>query len=203
MKKKVSLLHAWDHQPHFSTQDLPMLLHYQCKQGGSYYSMVLIEHLALQGHKVLLLTWYPQAKEQFLQDTPTLASQTILVDTREDIQTHQDKQLILLRHNDEQLCLQAIKQLKDIDDRIILIKNIELYHKPLITEALNHKKVILSGDLDASKYKKEILAHTYNAVILFSQPKTKIAYTFVPWAQYTGYLRSKKKEGYVAVGSSE
>lgn len=159
--------------------------------------MVLIENLALQGEKVLIFTGYPAAKEMFFTETKNIAKDTVIIENTTDIEKYKGKQVIIINNDDEKLCLTAIKKLKDIDDRIIFIKNIDICHTPLIKECLNHKKIILSWELDACKAKEIIRKKKFASVLLFSQPKIKIPYTFVPLEPYTGYIRSKNTEGYV------
>jgi hypothetical protein len=197
MTTKINFLKVWDTKHHFSEKNLPALIHYKSKEGWSHYSMVLIENLALQWHKVLLVTWYPQAKEQFYQETKKIAKNTIIVNTIEDIKKYKNKQVIVIHDDDEKLCLDAIKILDDINERIIFIKNIDIFHKKLINTCLKYDKLILSGEIDACLAKEKVLNKIYNSILLFSQPKTKIPYKFIESEPYTGYIRSKNKEWYV------
>lgn len=159
--------------------------------------MVLIENLALQWHKVLLVTWYPAAKEQFYQETKKIAKNIIVANTIEDIKKYKNKQIIVIHDDDEKLCLAAIKTLDDINERIIFIKNIDIFHKSLLNTCLKYDKLILSGEIDACLAKDAILKKKYNAILLFSQPKIKLPYKFIPSEPYTGYIRSKNKEWYI------
>ena len=186
-----------DKKHHFDDHDLPTLIHYKCKEWWSQYSMVLIANLALQWAKVLMLTWYPEAKEQFYTDTKLIAKEIVVVHTVQELKKNVDKQVIVIHDYDEKLCLAAIKELPDIHERIIFIKNIDIFHKQLLTTCLKYHKLILSWDLDACGAKANISKKKYTSVILFSQPKTFLPYTFVPLEQYVWYIRSKNKESYV------
>ena len=159
--------------------------------------MSLIANLALQWSKVLILTWYPEAKEEFYTDTKTIAEETIVVHTLAELKKNTNKQIIVIHDDDEALCLAAIKSLPDINERIIFIKNIEIFHKNLLTTCLKFNKLILSGDLDACVAKANISKKKYTSLLLFSQPKTKLPHTFVPLEQYAWYIRSKNKESYI------
>ena len=186
-----------DKKHHFDAHDLPALIHYTCKEWWSYYSMVLIANLALQWAKVLMLTWYPEAKEQFYRDTKAIKEDITVVHSLVELKKNKNKQIIVIHDDNEKLCLAAIKQLPDIHERIIFIKNIDIFHKQLLTTCLKYNKLILSGDLDACAAKANISKKKYASVILFSQPKTLLPYTFVPLEQYVWYIRSKNKESYV------
>jgi hypothetical protein len=141
--------------------------------------MVLIENLALQGSKALILTGYPQAKDQFYLETKQISKDTVVANNIEDIRKYKDKQVIVIHNDDEKLCLAAINMLDDINERIIFIKNIDIFHKSLLNACLKHNKFILSGELDACPAKEAIVKKKYNSVLLFSQPKIKVPYTFI------------------------
>ncbi|MCX6824878.1 MAG: hypothetical protein NTY80_01520 [candidate division SR1 bacterium] len=197
MSNTIDFLKLGDTLHRFEEERLPMLIHYAPKEGGSNYSMILIENLALQGSKILLFTGYPQAKEQFYTDTKPLVQQTIVVNNTAELIKNKDKQIIIIHDDDEKLCLEAIKTLPDIKDRIIFIKNIDVCHKQLLNTYLTYNKIILSGDLDTCVAKANLSKKKYNSVILFSQPKTALPYKFIPAEKYIGYLRSSNTECYV------
>lgn len=102
-----------------------------------------------------------------------------------ELKANKDKQIIVIHDADEKLCLEAIKSLTNIHERIIFIKNMDIFHKGLLTTCLKYNTLLLSGDLDACIAKGNISKKKYNSVILFSQPKTKLSYTFIPLEQYT------------------
>ncbi|MEI6671868.1 MAG: hypothetical protein WCL02_00435 [bacterium] len=105
--------------------------------------------------------------------------------TLDEVRKNKDKQVIIIHDDDEKLCLDAIKTLDDIHTRILFIKNIDIFHNHLLTTCLKYDKLILSGDLDVCGAKNMISKKKYTSLILFSQPKTKLPYTFVPLEQYT------------------
>lgn len=197
MIKEINILKLWNPKHHFSEANLPALIHYKGWEGGSNYSMVLIENLILQWSKVLLITWYQAAKDKLFTEIKTLTKNIVIVKMTDDLKKHKDKQVIIINEDDEKLCLQAIKELKDINERIIFIKNIDIFHKPLLTLCLKYNKLILSWDLDTCTSKEVILKKIFNSIILFSQPKVKILCKFIPLEKYIWYIRSKNKEWYV------
>ncbi len=194
--KNIHLLKLGDKKHHFTEKDLPALIHYKSKEWWSNYSMILIENLVLQWYKAIIFTWYPAAKAKFFTETKKIIKQTAIIKELKDIEKYADKQVIIIDGNNEKLCLATIKKLQK---HIIFIKNIDICHKPLLEECLHHKDIILSGDLDACKTKNKIKNMKFASTILFSQPKTKLLYRFIPTEKYRGYIRSAKTEWYVQV----
>jgi hypothetical protein len=197
MPTKVNLLKLWDSKHHFSELNLPALIHYKSWEGGSNYSMVLIENLILQWSKVILITWYQAAKDKLFEEIKAIAKNIVIVKSISDVKRFKNKQVIIINESDEKLCLQAIKTLEDINERIIFIKNIDIFQKPLLTQCLKYKKIILSWDLDTCTSTEAILKKRFTSILLFSQPKAKISYKFVPLEKYIWYIRSTNKEWYI------
>ena len=52
---------------HFSISDLPALVSYKEKTGGSQFSIAMIADLYLQGEKVIFYSAYSMAKDSFLK----------------------------------------------------------------------------------------------------------------------------------------
>jgi len=197
MNSKINVLKVGNKKHHFTEADLPSLIHYKAKTWWSNYSMKLMANLALRWSKAVILTWYPEAKEQFYQDTKTLVEQTATVHTLDEAKENENKQIIIIHGNDEKLCLEVIKSLKDIDERVIFIKNIDIFNMPLFNECLQRSKLILSGNLDFCPAKQIILGKKFASILLFAQPEIDLPYTFVPGELYTWYIRSKNIKWYV------
>ena len=197
MPTKIALLKLWDSKHHFSEANLPALIHYKSGEGGSNYSMVVIENLILQWSKVLLITWYQAAKDKLFTEIKAIANDIVIVKTIDDVKKYRNTQVIIINEDNEKLCIQAIRKLDDTKDRIIFIKNIDIFHKPLLTLCLKYNKLILSWDLDTCTSTEAILKKRFNSILLFSQPKSKIPYRFIPLKKYIWYIRSQNKTGYI------
>lgn len=193
----INNLKCGDKHHHFNEENLPALIHYKCKEWGSYYSMILIANLALQWSKAIILTWYPEAKKQFYMDTKKIAKNILVIKNMKDLIKNQEKQIIIINNDDEKLFLEAIKYLKDIRERIIFIKNIDIFNKRLLNESIKYNKLILSWEIDACSAKEKILKKKFNSILLFSQPKIKLPYKFVPITPFTWYIWSKNKKWYI------
>ena len=57
---------------HIGEDGLPCLIHYAPKTGGSYFSVAMVADLFLRGSKILFLTAYPMAKDNFLLMAPCI-----------------------------------------------------------------------------------------------------------------------------------
>jgi len=70
--------------PYTFTQDsLPCLITYTDKWGGSAYTMSLLTNYFLAGHKILTLTAYPMATENFLEQTKEHEADIALINSVE------------------------------------------------------------------------------------------------------------------------
>lgn len=198
MNTTIHFLKPNDPTSYFFENDLPALIHYKQKEWGSNYSMVLIENLILRWSKALIFTGFSEAKTQYFREAAIVNKETVIIETIKDIETYKDKQVVIIHDDDQNLCKEAIKNLKDIDDRIIFIKNIDIVGSELIQECLKHNKVILSGNLDECWSNDSISKKDFTSIILFSQPTIRLPHTFTALEPYTGQIRSKNTEWYVA-----
>jgi|GEM_PF-4595808 len=77
-------------------------------------------------------------------DTKKIAKNILVIKNMKDLIKNQEKQIIIINNDDEKLFLEAIKYLKDIRERIIFIKNIDIFNKRLLNESIKYNKLILS-----------------------------------------------------------
>ena len=124
----------------FSNDDFPMLISGACKTGTSFFSVCLLADLLTSGKKVLLFSAYPAAKEAF----------------REQIASNQENAFII-ESGEEQVFIDTIKEVPDLHERIILIKNIENYSEKIFNAVKDLKLVIFSGDLDKCSFYDKLI----------------------------------------------
>jgi len=87
-----------------------------------------------------------------------------------------------------------------IDDRVIFVKNIEVFSGALFDGCLNFKKLIFSGDTDACPAREQIGKKAWKTLIFFSQAKTSFGITLpMTLEKYTGYLWGDGREGSIYV----
>jgi hypothetical protein len=173
--------------------DLPCLITYTEKTGGSHFSVSMVADLFLQGQKILFLTAYPMAKDNFLKQIQGYEKNTSYISDPK--QLNPNTQAIILESGNEDLFLEAIKILPDIKERIILIKNIEVFSQTIFDQCLNYQKIILSGNIDKCSAKIDISNYPFNTIIAFSKPEINLPITLPPLEKYLGYWSGKNKKG--------
>lgn len=187
-----------DDQPFdISVDQLPCLISYSEKTGGSHFSVSFIADLFLSGSKILFLTAYPMATENFLKQVNDSGSSITQIESLEDLRRNIDTQVIMIKSGDEEFFMEVVDSLTDIDERIVFVKNIETFKQDTVKRCLGLEKVILSGDIDKCELKEEILKKTYTTTVLFGLSKIDPFLKVPPLKKYTGYLRSKDVEGVV------
>lgn len=179
--------------------DLPCLITYRERMGGSHFSVTFVANLFLQGSKILFLTAYPMAKEDFLQQIGTDHSKISFVNSFPELQVAINAQVIILESGNEALFLEVVKVLPDLHERVILVKNMEIFSDTLFDACLRLEKVILSGNIDTCITKEKISQHKFKTIIAFNQPTTPLAVTVPPLEKWTGYLLSSDKNGIIAI----
>lgn len=182
---------------HISESDLPCLITYGEKAGGSHFSVTLVADLFLRGSKILFLTAYPMAKDNFLQQIKGSESKTAYITDERELDTN--AQAIILESGNEKLFFKAIESLPDLNERVILIKNMEVFSDAVFETGLKLQKIILSGDIDKCTAKKQIAGKQYKTIVIFTKPQTPLPVEPPTLKKYTGYLWSDGREGYVRV----
>lgn len=182
-----------------SEDGLPCLITYREKAGGSQFTVSLVADLFLRGSKVLSFTAYDSARENFLQQFGDMVSKTAYVESVDDLQKCEDAQFIMIKSGDESLFLTAMKELTDINERVVLVKNMEVFSQAIFDVCLPLQKIILSGNIDTCVAKKQISKKHYETVIVFSHPETELPVSAPPLEKYSGYLSGLDKEGVVVV----
>jgi hypothetical protein len=181
----------------FSEKDLPCLIHYTQGTGGSHFSVTMIADLFLSGSKILFLTAYPMAKENFLKQVSGHENDIAIVTQKEQIITN--KQAIIIESGNENLFLDALNSLNDIDERIIFVKNFETFDKNIVLSANHKQKVIISGNLDSSSVKNELLKKQYKTIIQFSKSDSVIKPVCPNLEKYVGYFWQNDREGLIKI----
>lgn len=171
----------------FKEEYLPCLAHYGEKMGGSHLSIVFVAQLFLQGSKILFLTAYPMAKEKFLEQIGGDHSNVAFINKIEDLVDNTSAQALMVESGNESLFLEVINKLSDLDERVVLVKNIEKFSSKVFDTCLFLEKVILSGHLDECIDKDRISQKKYNTIIAFSQPPVSLSIQLPHLEKWTGY----------------
>ena len=189
------LLNGDDYQ--LNETDLPALITYKEKTGGSHFSISLVADLALRGSKILFLTAYPMAKDNFLNQVAELDLRVDYV--TEIAQLDNNAQVIIIESGNEALGIEALQQLTDLSERVVLIKNMEVFSQALFDACLGLDKLILSGDIDDCVAKQAISKMEFKTTVIFTNPEIKLSVQAPELEKYVGYLWSKNKEGLTSV----
>jgi hypothetical protein len=179
--------------------DLPYLITYKEGMGGSHLSIVLTAQLFSQGSKILFLTAYPMAKDKFLEQTGEDHSNIVFVDSVSALEQAKNFQVVILEGDREDLFIEAMQTLTDLDERIVLVKNIEKFSDKVFDSCLDLKKIILSGNIDECVAKEKIRQKSYKNIIAFNQPNTILPITVPILEKWSGYLSSESRKGVIKV----
>ncbi len=181
-----------------SENDLPCLVTYGEHMGGSHLSITLVANLFLSGSKILFLTAYPMARENFLAQIGQTSDVTF-VDSISELEKSLNAQAIVLKSGDEALFLEAINIIPDISERVVLIKNMEMFSEAILDISLAFEKVIMSGNIDTCVAKEKITKKNFKTLIAFNQPEIEIPLTVPALEKYAGFLLSDTKGGVLTV----
>ena len=181
----------------FSENNLPCLVSYGDKIGGSHFSVVLLADLFASGSKILFLTAYPMATDNFLSQVGELGLSIARVESDNNLSENKDAQAIMIKSGDEELFMKAVELLDDVEQRVIFVKNIEGLKSGTIRRCLEFDKVILSGDIDKCDLGGEIIQKHFNTTVLFNQPKVTMGFKVPELERYSGYMWSNQLEGVV------
>jgi len=176
--------------------DLPCLVNYVEKVGGSHFTVTFISNLFLQGEKILFLTAFPMAKDNFFEQIKDNSEKAIYVTDEKQLD---EAQGIILESGNKELFLKALKMLPDINERIILVKNIEAFSQDIFDDCLDFSNLILSGNIDKSVAKEQIIKKQFNTIITFSKPQIKLPFNVPPLGKYIGYWWSENNKGLVKI----
>jgi hypothetical protein len=191
-------------QPYTLKEDnLPCLITYEKHTGGSHLSITLIASLFLQGSKILFFSAYPMAKDNFLNQVEENNSNVALVDSVDDLEEAINKDAIIIESGNANLFLSAIKILPDLNERVIFIKNIEIFNEEIFNICFIFDKIIISGDVDACNFRERIPNKKFNTIIAFNQPETPIDIKVPKLERWASYLSDQEKSGILTIKSEQ
>lgn len=186
---------------HFSEADLPCLIHYSEGTGGSHFSVTMIADMFSNGSKILFLTAYPMAKDNFLQQISGNENKVLIATQKYKLTT--DKQAILIESGNQNLFLEALNHLDDINERIIFIKNFETFNDKVILAVINRQRLVMSGNLDASKDKNTISEKHFQTIIQFSKSEIKLTKNYPGLEKYSGYFWQNDRDGLIKINTNQ
>jgi hypothetical protein len=159
----------------FSEDNLPMLIHGEDHAGASFYTISLVANLFLQGSKVVVLCGYSMAEDQFKKQIVDFNNKDVFY-TKEQILDFKNK----------------VSSIIDIDEYIILLKNIELFDEEVVDFILGKKKYIISGDFNKCPFQDKVLEKSFTTKIFFSEFS---GIDMPPLNKYEGFFISESLKG--------
>lgn len=191
-----------DESYNFTKNDLPCLVTYAEKTGGSHFSITMVVDLFMSGSKILFLTAYPMAKENFLEQVGSDYSKIAFVDSIEELEKAKDSQVIMLESGNEALFNEVAKTLPDLQDRVVLVKNMEVFSEKVFDICVDLEKVILSGNIDTCVDKERISKKDYKTIIAFSKSEISLPIQVPELEKYNGFLLNENKSGIVKINKA-
>lgn len=153
----------------FKTSELPCLIHGEEGSGASLFSISLMANFFEQNEKILFICAFPHAKEEMEKQTNVIGGVNIIYITGQE----------------EPQISKIIDTISDIDERVILLKNIETFPTSVFEKLKSHKNLVLSGDLNKCEFKEEILKLDFKTKIMFSDSDVELQ-------KYEGYLSGEQ-----------
>lgn len=182
----------------FSFDALPLLIHGADHSGASLFTVSVMTDLWAQGAKLLFLSGYHMARDEFLLQTED-GDNSMLIESEYGIEQCDGKRTIFVKRENADWFIRLAQTLPDIDERIILIKNIDLFSAEVYNAVKDKQLLVLSGDIDRCTYMNDLLGRHFSSTVLFSQPSSAFPYTLSSVPRYHGYLWNTDAEGEVSL----
>lgn len=181
----------------FTNKHLPLLISGGHGAGSSLFTIHVMRQLVQAGEKILFFTALPAAKEDF----KNLLSEDELLETEfvENGERIEGKRIIVLMSGEESAFLNAMEQISDSDQRILLVKNMDRFSSKLFDVVKSKKKLVLSGDLDETSFNDQLHDVDFGAKVFFSNPSKWPLDSFPSMEKYSGYMTSKDDNGVIGL----
>jgi hypothetical protein len=164
----------------FVPDSLPMLIHGKEGSGASLYTLAVASKWFQLGYEVLFLCGYPMAEEEFNK-----------------IRLGSDGKITFFTKGQVEAFVKAYGS-READNRIIFIKNVELFRQDLLDLVYANNKLVISGDINESQSKDKILGMNFTTQVYFSPfsgiklPNLNKYEGYVTSGDYTGLTRLEK-----------
>ncbi len=139
------------------------------------------------------------AKDNFLEQVGPNHSKIAFVNSAEELKNYKDSDVIILDSGNENLFIEATKTLEDINERVVLVKNLEGFSPKVFDACLELEKIILSGHIDTCTSKEQIMNKAFKSIVVFTKPKIPLHIEVPTLEKWTGYLSSEDKSGMIKV----
>lgn len=173
----------------------PVWLHGSPKSGASFATVLLAASYIRQGERMVFLCAHGEAiralQSQLELPKPEVKAKDMDTASQQHIQ---DMQLITLRQEKGKNFSATLQSLPDLEDRIIIIKNIEETLTPELVEIIGRaKRVLLSGDF--SKHNSSLVPSKNTTRICFSEPPVSWGINYEALPTYIGQYWKNGRHG--------
>jgi hypothetical protein len=165
----------------FTEDHLPMLIHGEDKAGASLFTITVGANFTSQDKNLLILCGYPMAREEFYKQIEKLPQN--------------NHQVLFFIKDELPQFIETVTSLSDIANRVIIIKNIELFSEETFDLISSYKNIIISGDINKCDFKEKITNIDYCSKVLFS-PFEEV--TLSGFEKYNGFLSTKSETGVIS-----
>jgi len=169
-----------DEQPieTFDISSLPMLIHGKEWSGASLYTIAVAANWYVQGSNLLFLCGYPMAEQEFDQQVSS---------------PHPNARFYM-----QEKLSEFTSVMKTVaNNTLVVVKNSELFDKNVFQLVLNHKKLIISGDIEKTNFKKDLSLHPFVTKVYFSE-LDGVELPVMP--KYSGYIEAGEYKGITKLG---
>ena len=170
----------------FNESLLPCLVTGARKSGASYFSVSLIGQLITQGIKVIFFTAFPMAKEELIHQV--WKDKIFEITSKEQIREIPENKSIIIQSGNKSLWENVIKQVHNIAEYVIFVKNIEYYDKSIMEVISTNTKILLSGTLEDCNFKESLIKKEWISKIIFTNPKIDLHVKLPQLEKYESYL---------------
>lgn len=179
---------------HFKISDLPALIHGVDHAGASLFTVTMMADLYRQGNKILFVSGYHMARDEFISQTAS-SDQIIHLQNEAQFPEAVSKKVTFIQKENIQLLESFVKILPDFMERVVLLKNFDLFDESVFKILNVSPHLILSGDLDRCGYTKAILKYHYQSKIYFSIPEVAQDHNIPSLPKYHGLLQGEHSHG--------
>ncbi len=170
----------------FNKEDFPMFINGKAfvQSGASFFSVSLMTKLFENEEKIVFFTGFDPAKDLF----------------KEQLNGEMNDNIIIIPTGDEDDFIKELDTIKDLDERIILFKNIEEYSINLFNKLKDQNFVIFSGDIDKCEFGEELMKKEFKTKIFFSYPEKFEVENKIDLPKYNGHILGDRYNGIISLG---
>lgn len=199
MKKNILLNNS---EFHFSMSDLPCLIHGVDHAGASLFTVIMMVDLYRQSNKILFVSGYHMARDEFISQTD-VSDEIIHLQKEEQFTEAIQKKVVFIQKENISLLQSFVKILPDFNERVVLLKNFDLFDESVFRSLMSSQHIVLSGDLDRCSYAEEIIQLLFKTKIFFSVPKTNLEIQIPSLSKYQGFMQTENRNGHLSIGVSK